>query len=98
MAILCPASLGGNEVASSDMPARTCQAYGLTDAEIQSAKSCLLLCGAREQHRRHRHRGGGHVTRFRPLWSLAEPIVLRLPAMVGHPHREAGHANTATSE
>ena len=85
MAILCPASLGGNEVASSDTPARTCQAYGLTDADIQSAKSCLLLCGAREQHRRHRHRGGGDVTRFGPLWSLAEPIVLRLPATGGAP-------------
>jgi hypothetical protein len=57
MAILCPASLGGNEVTSSDIPARTCQVYGLTDADIQSAKSCLLLRGAREQHRSHSLQG-----------------------------------------
>ena len=95
MAILCPASSGDNGVAISDIPART---YGLTDADVQSAKSFLLLRGAREQHRRHRHWGAGDVTRFRPLLSLAEPIILRLPATDGHPRREAGHAKTATSE
>jgi hypothetical protein len=34
MAILCAASVSGNEVASSDIAARTCQAYRLTDVGI----------------------------------------------------------------
>src|SRR5947209_18702210 len=42
MAILCPASLGDNEVASSDIPARTSQAYGLTERELKARQSSKI--------------------------------------------------------
>jgi hypothetical protein len=96
MAILCPASLGGNEAASSYISAWTCQPYGLTGADVQTANACLLLCGAREQHRRP-HRRGRRPSVSSGL-AVSRNNCSKAARKGGPARREAGHANSATSE
>jgi hypothetical protein len=97
MAILSPASLGGNEAAISYISAWTCQAYGLTGADVQTAKACLLLCGAREQHRRHTDRRGRRPSVSSGL-AVSRNNCSKAARKGGPARREAGHANSATSE